>query len=324
MYWRPMFYRLSAQRIEIAQTVQGLLELKSDSVGIVGRLETLFTTARAAKVDVFAGDETYHKRWRSLLKGLDKEDRERLLTNYIGADKLNEYDPSCLSPANVTEFVECIDGDEDGQPLGWISDFLQKYLEWTPITLPRLSGAELREALEQLGKVHEICQPKTNLKFLALVLSEVKIRNLWAASLGKVQMKSKEFEVIVRKPGVHSYNISRDSFNCYGSIDANLTLLELVMNLRPDLKHTVGFFAERHGAWVSRALEIAETSTWPNDGRLRHVPIPNICVSKSTATDIALCSQMEKTDFQFINSGYQGLMPTNFYDLYEVVLGAVA
>ncbi len=184
-----MFYRLSAGRTELATTVADLLALNSKSQGwmealfardnsarkILRRLETLFTVARTAKVDVFAGGQAYQIRWRFLLKKLDQADRVRLLTDYIGADKLDEYDPSCLSPANVTEFVECIDGDEDGQPLGWISNFLQKRLQWTPLTPPRLQGAELRAVLSQLGEVHEVPLGKNkNSVAVLLKLAEVK------------------------------------------------------------------------------------------------------------------------------------------------------
>ncbi len=178
-----MFYRFSAVRIEIAQTVQGLLELKSDSIGIVQRLEALFTAAHVAKVDVFAGDETYHKRWRSLLKGLAQADRVRLLTDYLGAERLNDCRnlPSDVSPygfldpAYVKSFVEYEDGDLDGEPVGMYSYFLKTYLEWTPITPPRLQGDELRALLAQLGEVYEVPLGKNkNSVAVVLKLAEVK------------------------------------------------------------------------------------------------------------------------------------------------------
>ncbi len=228
-----MFYRFSAQRAEITQTVQGLLKLKSDSIGIVQRLEALFAAARTAKVDVFAGDETYHKRWRSLLKGLEREDRERLLTNYIGADKLDEYDPSCLSPANVTEFVECEDGDKDGQPLGWISNFLQKRLNWAPLTPPRLQGAELRAVLAQLGEVHEVPLGK-NKNSVAVLLNLAKVKTF----LGVENLA----EVFARVEGLRQKSREKNGFIVDVDLYQQRALLAAIVAKEPRLKDVFGFY----------------------------------------------------------------------------------
>ena len=228
-----MFYRLSAQRIEITKTVQGLLKLKSNSIGIVQRLETLFTAARTAKADVFAGGQAYQIRWRCLLKKLDQADRVRLLTDYIGADKLNEYDPSCLSPANVTEFVECIGGDEDGQPLGWISNFLQKRLQWTPLTLPRLQGMELRALLAQLGEVHNVPLGKNkNSVAVLLKLAEVK------TFLGVENL----VEVFARVEGLRQESGEKNGFIMDVDLYQQRALLAAIVAREPCLKDVFGFY----------------------------------------------------------------------------------
>ncbi len=242
-----MFYRLSAVRTELATTVADLLALNSKSQGwmealfardnsarkISGRLKALFTAARAAKVDVFAGDQAYQIGWRCLLKKLDQADRVRLLTDYIGADKLDEYDPSCLSPANVTEFVECIDGDEDGQPLGWISNFLQKRLNWIPLIPPRLQGTELRAVLAQLGEVHEVPLGK-NKNSVAVLLKLAEVKEF---------LNVKDLtEVFACVKGLRQESGEKNGFIMDVDLYQQRALLAAIMAKEPRLKDVFGFY----------------------------------------------------------------------------------